>query len=123
MGNNNTIFGYSEQLIKREDHTTLVSGVWVQSFDTVPAGEVWIVTGMSYFSDNSSGTVNVYGRMPAAAIGLADTQTWTANQHNALPLMRVILKEGDNIEFSWAGLAASQRLISNIWGYIMEVEA
>ncbi len=121
MGNDNVLWGYGEQLVIREDNTTTGAGAFVQSHDDVPADEVWIVTGVSFFSDKATGIVNIYARAPVAAIGLVATQSMSINKYVAPPIGRLVLEEGDNIEFSWSGLSASQRIISNVWGYKMNV--
>lgn len=121
MGSDNTVFGYYDRLFTREDHTTLVSGPWVQSHPVVPEGEVWAVQGISLFSDKPPGTVNVYGRMPTISMAITDTLIWTANLQLARSPLTVILKEDDKIQFAWAGLANDQRIISNVWGYIMNI--
>ncbi len=121
MGNGNAIWGYADRLFTREDNTTLVSGSWEQTHDTVPSGEIWRVKSISIFSDIASGTCAVLAYLPAVSTQVVDLITVIANRFIVINGLDWVLKEGDGLRFSWAGLAGSQRLISNVIGYRMNV--
>lgn len=123
MGNDNVIFGYNSTLRRKEDNTTVAPGAFVQSHPYVPAGEVWVVQGASFFSGGSTGEVEVVLHAPPLGYVISDTMTYTAQDWKALPPLNITMEEGDRIQFSWTGLVLSQRIISNVWGYRMCVPA
>lgn len=122
MGNENTIFGYNNRLFTREDHTMLADVDWVQNHDAVPEGEVWIVTGISFFSSKTDGSVTPLAAMPTVSSAVGETVTYLANVWNVASPLYHVLKEDDHISMSWKNLVNTQRIISNVTGFVMLIE-
>jgi hypothetical protein len=121
MVTENVIWGYKDRLFTREDHTTFAAGAFVQDHSDVPANEIWVVSGISLFSDKPNGTVTVLAELPTIATAITNQITVIQNQWIAVTGLNLTMKEGDHIAFSWKGLVITQRIISNVWGYVMSV--
>lgn len=123
MGNDNTMWGYNDRLLTRQDHISLAPGAIVYSHDTVPAGEVWVITGLSIFTDEDGSHLNVLNYVEAVNYAITDQIEPAANLWKTVTDLHVILKEDDGIRTSWKSVVEDQRLMSNIWGYSMKVPA
>jgi len=121
MGNPNTLWGYEDRMFTRQDHLMIAPGNFVQSHDTVPEGEVWVITGLSIFTDEDSSHLNVLNYVSAVNYAIVDQIAPDANLWKTVTPLHVILKEGDGIRVSWKNVVIDQRLLTNVWGYSMKV--
>lgn len=121
MGNDNTMWGYNDRMFTRQDHIRLAPGAIVYSHDTVPAGEVWVITGLSIFTNEDNSHVDVLNYVEAVNYAITDRISPSANLWKTVTGLHVVLKEDDGIRTSWTGTVIDQRCLSNIWGYSMKV--
>lgn len=122
MGNENTLWGYNESLYLRQASTVSGTTVFDQRHTTVPEGEVWIVTGVTWLSLMAGGSVNIQVKSAAIDYPVTKTQTWTVDEWSGESGLYLVLKEGDLVEFAFYDLAEGQHVKSNVNGYKMKVE-
>lgn len=121
MGNDNTVWGYYDRLITREDHTTVAPGSQVQSHPVVPEGEVWVVLWITLWTNTQPAQADCLASMLAVNPAIAEQITVPITTNKIVPQLNVILKEDDLIKIAWSGLANNQRIISEAMGYKMKV--
>jgi hypothetical protein len=117
----NLTWGYYDHLAEQQVNLAAGAGNNILAFTVVPAGEVWVVTGVSVLNVNTSVDVDARFNTPAvnvvvyhwAAIPLA---TWVSS----LPL-NIVLKAGDNMQAWFNPCVAGDDIYAAIWGYKMKV--
>lgn len=123
MGNDNTLWGYNAPLAEEGDETVEAAGTYDMNLSTVPAGEVWVVQGLTWWSDVATGAVGIFRLTTPGRFALVRSVPWDANKYNIELGVNATLTEGDNLRFEWYSLLEDQRVIGQAWGYKMKVEA
>lgn len=121
MGNNNILWGYSDQYYDVLQDLSMPAGVQDMYGSVVPAGEVWEVTGMSFI--HSSATIN------RVRIGFLDGALYVTVGEVMAPAastlysfnMDAILKEGDKLYYRFYNLTLDDDVYGWAWGSKMEV--
>lgn len=121
MGNPNTIWGYLDRLHSVEDDTITEGTGFFQNHDAVPAGEVWRVVGYNLWTNLDGSATIPFAILGGAACAMSTTMYPSANAYIVVAPFDLIMKEGDNLRVNWGGLVVGQRIISNLWGYKMDV--
>ena len=115
------LWGYTDRYAEEKSNLSCTAGANILTFSTVPAGEVWRVTALTW--------VNVNTACVPIAVQLADgVNTWTvyveaagvANVY-ASRLVDITLKEGDCLRVAFYGCTLNDDIFAWVLGYKMAV--
>ncbi|MCK5644327.1 MAG: hypothetical protein KAJ19_26245 [Gammaproteobacteria bacterium] len=121
MGNPNVIWGYEDRLLTREAHTMLAPGAWEQEHPIVPAGEIWIMQGLSVYTNQTGAFYDTYVDHGLNATQVVVRQTPIALSWDVATNVNFILKTGDFVLVQWNNTVVGQQLVTDVWGYKMKV--
>lgn len=123
MGNENVIFGYNDVLVGLHEETSDTNGSFTVEGDTVPAGEIWVVKGLTVLrSSQAPSTVRARADIDTVAIRLGAPKI--ANNWQPYPVhCDIILKEDDYIDALFENSVVGEQCRLNLWGYRMQVPA
>lgn len=121
MGNPNTLWGYNDRLLTREAHTMLAPGVWTQEHPVVPAGEIWVMQGLSVYTSVTGAFYDTYVDHGLNATQVVVRQTPTGVKWDVITEVGFILEEGDFVFVEWNNTVVGQQLVTDVWGYKMKV--
>jgi len=121
MGNENVIWGYNDRYAENEENANCDAGVNVLTFSTVPVGEVWRITAMTWV--NVTSACDIIGVTVFDGTTAFTVDTEPAPVANGYKTIRtdVILKAGDRIKVSFYGCTVLDDIYSTIVGYKMKV--
>jgi len=121
MGNNNVIWGYVDRYADILAETSMPAGISNIYGATVPEGEVWEVTGLSFTA--------LGGTCDRIRAGFETAGGQVIVIEKLLPVADVmynynvdmILKEGDKVYFRFYGMTLNDDVYAYAWGSKMEV--
>jgi len=115
------VWGYTDRLAVRVDHTKVGAGDYAMDFAAVPAGEIWVLN--TVVSRNSatasqqeyllSDTVTFY---PIFAYG-----TPAPNVFRMSGYLQFVMRAGDGVRIWFRACTNADVLTGEIWGYKMSV--
>jgi len=123
MGNNNVIWGYNDVYNDSVVDTAMPAGISSLNGETVPEGEVWVVTGISAFVVSSTCNQIAVGYVGEVGTTFCD---------NASPIgsgvvypfkIDLRLKEGHKAFARFYNMTLNDDAYVYFWGYKMEVPA
>lgn len=123
MGNDNVLWGYNDRLLTMQTHIMIAPGTFVQSHDTCPSGEAWVIEGVSIGTSHTGATVYPLNYVEAVNYAITEVISPIVNTWAVRSGLRVVLSEGDGIRFAWGGVVVDQNLTTFVWGYKMKVPA
>jgi len=121
MGNDNVIWGYSDVYGERLEELPLPAGTSTKYSTTVPAGEVWVVTGISAVVISASITRLTLGAYVGAAwMDVYGVESPVSRMHYVLyPALR--LGPGGRMLSQVRDATAGDTLATSWWGYKMTI--
>jgi len=115
------VWGYSDRYAERFDDTAVGASDITQTFATVPAGEVWVITGFSAYAKQTNVTfVYMIANCGVFPLELVVNPYTTAYVGLVAP-SPIILKAGDFLRVIWYGCILGDTVRSAANGYKMKV--
>lgn len=121
MPDNVRVWGYTDRLADQESLADAVAGTNTLVHTTVPAGEVWVITGGSVIDAQTAATCSFMAVLGGTGFFVYSYGTLAPWKYSAMPACNFVLKAGDYVQSEFGGCAAGDDLVSNIWGYKMAV--
>lgn len=123
MGNSNVVFGYNDVYQQYEYDLDTDAAIEVLTFDTVPAGEVWVITQWSARNEYTQNTnINLLIRTPGDYNIAASAQPPAINRVVGTSV-KAILREGQYCQIEFEGCVNGDVLWGWVSGYKMVVPA
>jgi len=116
------IWGFTDRYHETEYTTDSAGGTHTFTFSTVPAGEVWVITGVSIVNQNNVWTGNVDAFFGA---GIATVKAWyggVAGQWQTWDPVHLVLKADDHVKAYIQSTVLHDDLYCNMWGYKMAID-
>ena len=115
------LWGYTDRLLLQGSTTTATAGTNIFTLATVPAGQVWVVTGVSMMDVNTAFGAGVDAYFTD---GVATVKAWYAGvaaQWQTWDNTFLVLKAAEYLKVYFTGCALNDDLYANVWGYKMAV--
>jgi len=121
MGNENVLWGYQDRLAEEQHNFDTPAGINYLLFPLVPAGEVWVLTSITWVNAVTNPTVS-YAQV------YSDPDEWNiynisspgANVYKSITC-HVVLKEDDRLRVGFNGCALHDAIYAWTTGYKMDV--
>lgn len=121
MGNDNTIWGYHDRYVEEQVELDVAPGTQKLFFSTVPAGEVWRVTGMVWLNADTSGSFVIAKLADGDDVWTVDVEIAPTSNEAHPSSTDIVLKEGDRLELWFYGCASGDDIYGWAHGYKMKV--
>jgi len=121
MGNDNVIWGYSDVYGETLEELPLPAGTSTKYSKEVPAGECWVITGISATVVSTSITrLNLGAYIDATWMNVYGVESPASRMYYVLyPQLR--LSQGGRMLSQVIGATAGDTLVTSWWGYKMKV--
>jgi len=115
------LWGYSDRYAETESNLSAAAGFNWLVFSTVPAGEVWVVSGMTWVNVNTACSLIAADMYDGADLyTLYYEGTPAANVYKTIQC-DIVLKEGDCLKVLFGGCALNDDIYAWAFGYKMAI--
>jgi len=115
------VWGYTDRLADQESLADAAAGTNTLVHTTVPAGEVWVITGGSVIDAQTAATCSFLAVLGGVGFFIYSYGTLTPWRYSAMPACHFVLKAGDYVQSEFGSCVLNDDLVSNVWGYKMGV--
>jgi len=115
------LWGYTDRYAEVEENTSAVAGFNWLVFSTVPAGEVWVVTGLCWVNVNTACSMIIADLFDGVTLyGLAVEAPAVANGYYSI-LCNITMKAGDCLKVLFGGCTLNDDIYAWAFGYKMAI--
>ena len=115
------LWGYTDRYAEQQSNTSAAAGYNWLTFSTVPAGQVWVVTALSWVDVNTACTLIVFSLYDGALLyTICADPAPSANLYRSVAC-NVVLRAGDCLKILFGGCALNDDIYAWALGYKMAV--